>query len=383
MNSLRDSWILLAMAAAALHAPEAFGQVNARTTVATLWESYSFEQGLGFRRLSELSTPVVVGIKVRERAALVISSGYARVLATAEAPGEDVSVSGLLDTEARLTLDVVPRRISLVLSGIAPTGITEISGTGAPVLGLVAAEALDFSVVRLGSGGGVGGGVVAAIPVGSFAIGLAATATRGRAFTPLEGGDVFEPGGDLRVRLGAEGPIGRETYLRVAGILSLRKGDRFGEAPQAEPGPQASVYAAVEQGSDRSNLTLYVFGSLRSAPRAEQSAVGLAVLPESRTLVIGSRWAIAVRGRDTITPSVEYRVSDAAALPDGEGGTGDLNRLGQSVRLGAAYRLRASSRASVVLEVSALTGEVRGPQPERGLSGVGGFRGGMRLEWRP
>ena len=362
-------------------------QVRTHTTVATVWESYSFDEGLGFESLSEVSLPVVVGLDIGDRTSFVVSSGYASVTASADGGAADVTVSGVLDTEARLTLDLVPRRVSLVLSGILPTGVTDVAGDGGPVLGLIAAEALDFSVVRLGSGGGVGGGVIAAIPAGRFALGLAATFNQAQEYAPVDEGALYKPGAELRLRIGAEGPVGPTTYVRVAGIVSRRGEDSFGGTPQPDPGAQTSLYAAVERGLGGSNLSIYAFGSRRSAPSIEQSAVGLAVLPESRTLVLGAQWGLSVRRSDTFSPSVEFRVSDAAPLEapavGGSVGSGDLERLGQSLRFGVDYRLMASSRAFVVFQASALTGEVRGLETDGPLPGVRGFRAGARLEWRP
>lgn len=376
---------LLALAIAIGPGGVAAQGVVSRASAAVLQESYSFDEGLGFEGLAEWSLPVVVGLEVGGRASLVVSSGWASVTASGSDGAEDVTVSGLLDTEARLTVEVIPRRLSLLVSGVVPTGVTEIAGEGAPLLGLVAAETLDFSVVRLGSGGGLGGGVVAAVPAGAFALGLAATVTGSREYTPVADGELYEPGSEVRVRVGVEGPLGRRSYLRVAGIVSRRGADRFAGEPQADPGARASLYAAVEQGVGRSTLSLYGFWSRRGAPSIEEGPVGLALLPESRTLVAGGRWSVPVRGSDRLTPRVEVRRSDAvpldpAAPPAGEG---ELERLGTSVRVGADYRLRASSRTSVVLQADGLTGEIRGGGAGSTLLGVRGFRAGVRLEWRP
>jgi hypothetical protein len=171
----------------------------------------------------------------------------------------------------------------------------------------------------------------------------------------------------------------------VAGIVSRRGADRFAGEPQADPGARASLYAAVEQGLGRSTLSLYGFWSRRGAPSIEEGPVGLALLPESRTLVAGGRWSVPVRGSDRLTPRIEVRRSDAVPLDPvaSPAGEGELERLGTSVRVGADYRLRASPRTSVVLQADGLTGEIRGGDAASTLLGVRGFRAGVRLEWRP
>jgi hypothetical protein len=372
-----------ALLAGFLLAGAAEAQVEVRTNGGPIWESYSFDEGLVYEDLSEFSFPVVVDLRFGERTSLVLSSGYVSVQASATegASAEDVSISGLLDTEARLTFEVLPRTLSLVVSGILPTGITEVATAQSSALGLIASEVLDFSMVRLGSGGGVGVGFVGAVPVGDLALGLGATFNASGEFAPVAGGPDYRPGTDLRIRAGLEGPVARATYLRVAGIYSLRGEDEVGGVSPGDPGGQFSLYGAVEQGLGSSTLGAYSFFSGRSEPSLGQTPVGLNVLPESRTFALGTFLAVPVRQRDVLTPRIEYRAN--SVVPLSEPG-GDFETLGRGFRLGADYRFALQGTSDLVFHGDYFTGDVGDPvTPGMGeLVGAGGYRIGLRLEWR-
>lgn len=358
-------------------------QVQVRTNGGPIWESYSFDEGLVYEDLSEFSFPVVVDVRFGERTSLVLSSGFASVSATAVpgTPADDVSISGLLDTEARLTYELLPRTLSLIVSGILPTGVTEIATAQSSALGLIASEVLDFSIVRLGSGGGVGVGFVGAVPVGDLALGLGATFNTSGEFAPIADGPDYRPGTEFRIRAGLEGPVARATYLRVAGIYALRGADEVAGVSPGDPGGQFSLYGAVEQGLGSSTLGGYAFASGRSEPSLGQTPVGLNVLPESRTYAVGTFLSVPLRTADVLTPRVEYRSNSVVPLSDPGG---DFETLGRGFRVGADYRLGLPGASDLVFHGDYFTGDVGDPVTVGmgDLVGVGGYRLGVRLEWR-
>jgi len=385
-NPIRPGWraVAIVFALAAVGPTGATAQVGATVRAATLFESYSFDDGLGYSSLSEFSTPVVIDFDLGDRYDFLVSSGFARVSAESENGGRDISVSGPLDTEARLTVELLPSRLSLLVTGTIPTGTTEVDTNAGAALGLIASEVLDFSIVRLGSGGGIGAGLVGAIPVGNFALGAAASIGTGTEYTPVEGGLDYRPGSELRFRLGVEGPVGRTSYLRLAAVTSRRSEVELGGEVQGEPGLETSLYATLQQGLGASTLSVYAFGSMRSEPIIEPSALGIVVLPEARIFVTGARWTLNVRDRDRLMPRVEFRLSDAVPPPAGgfTGTSGDFQRLGTTLRLGADYRLRATPDVSVVFQADGLTGQIGTLGSSGTLPDVSGFRGGIQLEWR-
>jgi len=379
----RTGRLLAAVALAILFPGASSAQVEVRANGGPIWESYSFDEGLAYQDLSEFSFPVVVDVRFGERASLVLSSGFASVGASAVAgtSAEDVSISGILDTEARLTYEVLPRTLSLIVSGVLPTGITEVATAQSSALGLIASEVLDFSMVRLGSGGGFGVGFVGAVPVGELALGLGATFNASGEFAPIAQGPDYQPGTEFRIRAGLEGPVARSTYLRVAGIYALRGEDEVGGVSPGEPGGQFSLYGAVEQGLGSSTLGAYGFFSGRSEPGLGQTPVGLNILPESRTFALGTFLTVPVRRTDLLTPRIEYRTN--SVVPLAEPG-GSFETLGRGFRIGADYRYALPGASDLVVHGDYFTGDVGDPVAAGigELVGVGGYRMGLRLEWR-
>jgi hypothetical protein len=371
----------------------AAGGVDAQLRVSgkagVIWESYSFDEvegGLDYESVSQFSIPVVVDVGFGERTSLLISSGFARVQTSPIDGQGDLSVSGVLDTEARLSYEVVPSRLSLLVTGVLPTGITELDANQAPALNLITREVLDFSIARLGSGGGIGFGAVSAVPVGSFALGLGVTYRQENEYNPIAGGPAFQPGTQLRFRAGLEGPVGQTTYLRLAGIYGSQGAYSVGGQDAPDPGADYSFYTAVEHGVGATRLTGYAYAGGRTEPRIEPGLVGVTPLPESRTLVLGALWTLPVRRTDLVTPRFEYRANDFKPLPGGSESPepADFAAFGRGLRLGVDYRLRAIAQGDLVLHTDYFTGDVRSSVvAEQGeLVGTNGFRAGVRFEWR-
>ncbi len=365
---------VLAFVLAGLGAP-LVAQSPASVTAAAVVDGYSFDPGLGFESVTEFSLPVVGRMGLGDRANLVVSTGWAS-LTSKQADGEEVTLSGVLDTEARLTLSMVPNRFSLLATAVLPSGTSSLETEQLPVLAVIANEALDLSTVRFGSGGAVGGGVVGALPVGVMALGVAATVRQDFAYDPVASSPTeFQPGAEAKLRVGLEGPVARTAYLRFAGIVSYRGEDELGGTEQGSSSTLWTGYAALENGFGTSDLVVYLFDNFRTAPRLEGTAFGPTVLPRSNTFAAGARWSFPVRGLDRVTPLLEYRLTQAAPSPTVD----ELEELGTSLRAGVEYRLRAAPRASLVLKAQGVWGEV-GDLRGSPLVGVSGYRAGVHLE---
>lgn len=351
-------------------------QMGVTTTAAVLYESYDLDPGLGFRSVSELTVPVNVEFGVGDRWSLALFSGYARVDVEGfqgEDGETDPTVSGPLDAEARLTVEVVPDRLSLLLTGVAPSGDENVALGEVPILGVLASDVIGFSVSNLGAGGAVGGGFVAAVPAGELAFGLAASYRHALGFQPVIGipGEL-QPGGELRLRAGIEGAVARRTYLRVAGIYSRRGRDELDGVEQNGIGDRYTGYVSLDQGLGQASLTLYAFDSFRDDPRIEQTAVGTAVLPRGNVFAAGGRLAIGLAPGHVLTPRAELRLSSAASE-----GSDELRRLGRSGRFGGDYRWQVTPAWALVLQGDGLVGDVR---PEGPAVDVNGYRVGLHLE---
>ncbi len=189
--------------------------------VSTLFESYSFDAGLPFKKITEFTVPVSITYQLGRFGNIALSSGYATVSLTSSDPTQlaDQTVSGVLDTEARLSVNVVPGRLVALFTGSVPTGVKTVAFQELSILGAISSDVIGFSTSNFGTGGSVGGGFAGAVPLGRMAVGFGATYKRSLEYQPVLGRpDDLRPGAEVRLRTGIEGPIARRTYIRLAGI---------------------------------------------------------------------------------------------------------------------------------------------------------------------
>jgi len=357
----------------------ALAQVGVNT--ALLFEKYSFGSGLGYSEVSQLTLPLTFSTRIAGRGALTVSSGFTRVELVGESSGSQDGkiISGLVDTEARLVLDLVPDRFSMLLTAVAPTGMEALDVEEGAVLSALSSQAIGFSTTSLGSGGRAGAGFAAALPVGEMALGLAGTYTHSLAYNPVVGQAAeWKPGGEIRLRAGLEGSPVPRTYLRVAAVFANRQPDLINGEDYGRTGSQLHGYVALNRAIQAGSLTLYLMDSYRSAPQVEATGVGAVLMPKGNLLSVGARAEIPVAGETTLLPHVEVRRL-SEALRDAAG-DGALEAAGSTVRAGVNVRHAMGPGIGVVLEASGLFGNVG--KGDGVTTDVSGFRGGLHLEIR-
>jgi len=368
--------LLLLLAGPAL----AQGRWSGRT--AMFYESYTFGAGLVFDRVSEMTVPIGLNVGLGRLGAVALSSGYARVdLRSTDTTLGDQQLSGLLDTEARLSVNLIPGKLVMLMTGAIPTGIKTVAQKELSILGALSSDVVGFAASNLGSGGNVGGGVVGAIPLGRWAAGFGLTFKQPMGYAPVLGEDAqLKPGTEMRLRAGLEGSLARRTYLRTAAILARTSKDRIAfagvDSTRNGVGNRLITYLSVNQGIKSLSLTAYAFDVLRGDPQIEQTAVGAAVLPRGNVLAVGGRLDAPLGAATTVTPNAEWRLSQAA--PDAAGSA--LQRLGASVRFGLDVRHRLARSASLVLQGAGTSGHIM--QADQRVS-ISGYRVALHLELSP
>ena len=360
---------------AAPTAVAAQGDLDVR--VSTLFESYSFDTGLPFKKVTEFTVPLSITYQLGRFGNVALSSGYATVSLTSSDPTQlaDQTVSGVLDTEARLSVNVVPGRLVALFTGSVPTGVTTVAFEELSILGAISSDVIGFSTSNFGTGGSVGGGFAGAVPLGRMAVGFGATYKRSLEYQPVRGRpDALRPGAEVRLRTGIEGPIARRTYIRLAGIYARREKDHVDDATQNGVGNRIVGYAAVNHGLGSSQITLYVFDVFRGDPQIEQTAIGAASLPRGNLLGAGGEVTIPIGVTSSLVPRFEFRRSSA----ENENiSPPKFERLGQSLRVGVDFRARAMQNVAIVAHVDALTGSVRLSGADIGITG---FRAALHIE---
>ncbi|HWP37131.1 MAG TPA: hypothetical protein VNL18_06205 [Gemmatimonadales bacterium] len=376
---------LAALAAGVLVPASLGGQIRVDGRTAVFYESYSFGSGLVFNQLSELTVPLGVNLRFGATGTLALSGGYARV--DLRSSGLDPTlgnqqISGPLDTEARVSVNVVPGKLVALVTGVIPTGIKSVRQQELSVLGAISSDVVGFTATSLGSGGNVGGGFAGAVPVGRFALGFGATYRQPMGYVPVLGETrELRPGAELKFRTGVEGAVARRTYVRLAGILARTQKDRIavagvGDSTKNGLGNRVIGYLSVNQGLGRGSVTVYGFDVFRGDPQIEQTAVGAARLPRGNLVAGGARIDWPLGERVVVSPQAEFRMSSAAPSDT----VTALEKLGQSVRAGADVRIQATSRATLVFQGSGVSGHVI--QSGARVS-VSGYRASLFVELNP
>jgi hypothetical protein len=360
-------FLLLVLAAPTAARAQGVPGTVARTGV--FFESYSFGSGLAFDRISEMTIPITVTQHFGGRVTLDIGTAFAS--ASVHQPGgATLDHSGLIDTDVRATIAVIPGRLVFNLVGTIPTGATAVPDTTIPLYGATATDLLGFMTPGFGSGGGMSAGFASAFKIGQrWAAGTGASYRYGASYTPVEGGSEMAPGGEIRARFGVEGPFGGGKYFRGAFIYTTTGANDLGGGQESRIGSRALVYAALSTPLGRGNLSLYGWDMRRgSAGTPDSTAV---LVPRGNVLALGARLERPLSPKTTLVPLLELRHEMTQA-------GSSMTLLGYLVRTGTDVRYRLGERALLVLQAQLAFGKL---QDEGESVSLLGPRLGALIEW--
>ena len=367
MSRHRSLLLLLAVVAPGIAAAQASPTV-VRSGV--YFESYSFGQGLAFNRISEFTIPVGVTQRVGQRLVIDLATAYAS--ATTDQPGgATIDHSGFVDTDVRATVSVVPGRLLLNFVATLPTGVETVSDTTIPLFGATATDLLAFTTPSFGAGGAFSTGFASAFRMGSnWAIGAGGSYRAGASYVPVRGGSTLAPGGEIRARLGVEGPFGEGKYFRGALVYTTTGDNDIGGGEQSAIGDRAIVYASMSVPFGSAHLSIYGWDMYRMRARNFDAPATIAV-PRGNVFALGARLERALSPKVTVVPLLEFR-------HELTGPTDKMELLGYLVRGGADVRYRLSDRATAVMHAQLAVGTIE----DGGVrASVVGPRVGALIEW--
>jgi hypothetical protein len=367
VNAAAARWLLVFAIATPAAAAAQSGTV-ARTGV--FFDSYSFGEGLPFRRISELTIPVTVTQRFGNRFVFDFATAYASA-SVHGAGGNTIDHSGLIDTDLRATIGVIPGRLVLNVVATIPTGATAVPDTTIPLFGATATDLLGFTTPGFGSGGGVSAGFASAFKMGSeWAVGTGASYRYGASYTPVKGGGTLTPGGEVRARMGIEGPFGGGKYFRGALVYTMTAANDLGAGQQSTIGDRVLAYASVSLPFGRSHLGLYGWEMRRLRAR-DFDVPGTVSVPRGNVLALGARLERPLTTRTTLAPLLEFR-------HELTGATNKMELLGYLLRAGTDVRYRLSDRATGVIQAQLAFGTL---QDEGTSVSIVGPRLGALIEW--
>ncbi len=326
-------------------APAAGGAAGGGASLGALFELYSFSDAAaaGIDRLSLFTVPVAARVQASPRIALRLDGAFAS--GSLKRPdGTSTTISGLTDT--RLSASTTLGRDAVVVTGLVvlPTGMKSLTGEQYALAGAVAADLLPFAVTHWGSGGGAGGSVALARPLGDFGVGASVGYVVAFQYEPLDGQSAsYQPGDALRVNAAIDHSVGygkgslRLSYERFSddafdGQNLFRSGDRL-EVLASYAFPFAARSSGIVYG-----------GALH---RQKGSYLQDLTRSPSRNLLVVGGGARLPSGRATFVPTAQLRV---LARSDGLG-------QGYTASVGASIEW-ALQRATLAPQVQARFGSV-------------------------
>jgi hypothetical protein len=341
-----------------------------------VWESYTLDGDLPVTEITELSVPLSFAAELGRWANLTVAAAVIQASVLEQEAGSEIerSISGLSDTEVRLSINLLRDRLTLLTIGTIPTGQTAFEDEDGVVASVLFTEALGFRTRRIGSGGGIGGGLAGALPLGRMALGYGGTYTQFGSFEQVAGIGELSPGGELRLRAGIEGPAGPRTYLRLAGIYSRTGATTLpGDLSELEAGTRFAGYASLEQGIGNASLSLFALDLYRANEQIDPDLAAL--LPKSNLIVAGVQLGLPLGGRARLAPRAEFRKSTRAIESD------SLDDFGRTFRFGADLTVDLGSRAQLVLRGDGLIGTLQGLDgfQELGSADATGYRFAVQI----
>ena len=361
---------LVALTAALIVVPARSAAQVARTGV--VFESFSFGSGLAFDRISELTIPISVTQRLGRRVTLDIGTAYASASVREAGSGNTITHAGFVDTDVRAAVSLIPGRLLATLVGSLPTGATEVPDTTIPLFGATATDLLGFATPSFGSGGGISAGLASAFKLGErWAGGTGASYRYGASYTPVAGGGELVPGGEIRFRLGIEGPFGAggRNYFRSAFVYTNTGANDIGSGRHSVIGDRFLFYAAASMPLGNGNLSLWGWEMRRMQPSAPDTST--IAVTRGNVMALGARLERPLSPKLTLAPMVELR-------HELTGSATKMVLLGYLVRGGSDLRVRLSPQASLVVQAQLAFGTFHdGAQSVSVL----GPRLGTSIEW--
>lgn len=323
----------------------------------------TFNAGLGIKSASEFAVPFGMMWTASRRLSFDFGVRYASASRTPEAgSGTKATISGLTDAQLRGVYQLVPDVVVLTVAANLPTGKAKLTDDELLAAGVAASELIPFPVASFGSGANVTTGLAVAIPVGGWAVGMGGSYRLTAGYTPLASIDSsYKPGGELRVRVGADRLVG-QGRVSLGFTYSSFAEDEFGGSRLFQPGNRYVTQGSWSFPLGNLGLALYAWDLYRDAGTL---VIGGATTAKQNVLTGGVLASIQM-GRNVLRPQLEYRVHTAKT--DGASG---WSTAGHLLSLSARYQLTLSERFALLPAVRFDTGNIASTGTTVGFTGWG------------
>jgi len=341
--------LLLSCVAAQLAAQEPAAGPGTTARTGVVLDSYHFGSGFAIDHMTEWTVPVTLSHRFGPRFTIDLSTAYAHA-STATTSGT-LQVGGATDTDVRMSWGAVAGHLIVSVVGTLPTGKKAVDSAAVPVLSALGTELLNFTAPSFGTGGGVTGGFATAFKLGErWAGGLGGSYRWHASYTPVVASGELEPGGEGRVRLGVEGPLGGTGYFRGAAVYAASGADTAVAGSRSVTGGRLLLYSALSLPAGRGSLSLYAYDRYRFRRSGFDSTV--VQVPRGNVLGLGARLDRPLSPALNLAPTVEIRHELVGPT------TGSLALLGWLVRPGIDLRYRPGGAVAVLVQCQVAIGRL-------------------------
>jgi hypothetical protein len=324
--------VVIAVAIAAVPAQlQAQGDAHPGLLSGAEFRSVSYGAGIGTKTMSEFAVPIGATLPLGRRVTVDFGTYFVSATRTAQS-GASTSLSGLTDVILRGAFQLKPDVAVLTVALNLPTGNGTLDTAEGPVASAAGSDLIPYPVQNFGSGFNVTTGLAFATPIGPWAVGLAGSYRYNGSYEPLLGDTTsLTPGGEVRVRLGADRIVG-QGRVSLGLTYSTFSSDEFGSSVYR---PGSRIIPQLSWSVPLGNNSLAFYGW--DIYRAVKDTVGV----KENTLAFGAILSLRT-GRHTLRPTIEYRKAWAAPADSA------LQSNGMLFGVGVRYAIMASNRLTIV-----------------------------------
>lgn len=207
MRRLLAFSLLAVMAPAALAAQ---GLQESAVIAAPHFTQYTFGSGASERSVSQFAVPIVVVLPFSQRFTMDIATAFAS--SDLKSGGSSVStINGLTDTQVRANFSLGSDLLIFTVGLNLPTGQYTIPEEQIAAAGQIGNDFLGYPISSMGNGFAGTGGIAYARTLGSWNLGLGASARKSTEFSAFNVNSAefrFAPADEYRVRVGLDRPVG-------------------------------------------------------------------------------------------------------------------------------------------------------------------------------
>jgi len=324
----------------------------------------SFQSGLGVKSATEIAVPFAAAWQAESRLTIDFGGHYATVSRT-DQTGVKASLSGLTDLQVRGIYQIVPDFVAFTLSVNLPTGKSKLTAAQIPVANLIASDMLPFPVANFASGFNVTSGLALAMPVGSWAVGLAGSYRANGSFTPIAdtgaAGASYKAGGEVRLRLGADRLVG-QSRISLGLTYSSFGDDEFGSSPLFQAGKRLISQASWSFPIGNLGVAVYAWDMYRAAGSVLVNGTST---EKRNVLALGAVGSVQM-GRSVLRPQIEFRNYTTGLCLGAV--TSSLCAGGKLVSVGARYQMPIGDRYTLLPLLRLDAGNVVNPNTGAAVS---------------